>query len=239
MALVQIDKLTKSYYGRQALNGVSFEIEKGEVVGLFGPNGSGKTTLIKVLAGLLMQYKGTVLIGGEKIGIKTKKMVSYLPDVNYLEDGWTVKECIKIFKKFYEDFCEEKALMLLERFNISLKSTIKSLSKGNQEKVQVILVLSRKADLYLFDEPIAGVDPASREVIFNLIKENYNKEAAVILTTHLIHDIEDITDRIIFLSEGNVMLDNTKSALEEAYPDKTIDEIFRDLFRINYRGGEF
>lgn len=239
MSFIEIKGLEKSYFKHKALKGINLEINEGEIVGLFGPNGSGKTTLIKILANLLMRYNGDVLIDGKRPGAETKKIVSYLPDVNYLEEKWTVLECVKVFEKFYEDFDSERAKNLLEKFHIELKSKVKSLSKGNKEKLQVILVLSRRAKLYLFDEPIAGVDPASRDVIFNLIMQNYDKRATVILTTHLISDIEDITDRVIFINEGNVFLDNTKENLKEIYPDKTIDQIFREVFKVNFLGGDF
>lgn len=239
MSFIEIKKLEKAYFNQKALKGIDLQINKGEIVGLFGPNGSGKTTLIKILANLLMRYDGEVLIDGNKPGIETKKIVSYLPDVNYLEEKWTVLECVNVFEKFYEDFDSERAKYLLEKFKIDLKCKVKTLSKGNKEKLQVILVLSRRAKLYLFDEPIAGVDPASRDVIFNLIMQNYDKEATVILTTHLISDIEEITDRVIFINEGKIFLDNTKEKLNEIYPDKTIDQIFREVFKMNFLGGDF
>ena len=239
MSFIEIKNLEKSYFSNKALRGIDLNINQGEIVGLFGPNGSGKTTLIKILANLLMRYEGEILIDGHKPGIETKKIVSYLPDVNYLEDKWTVLECVKVFERFYDDFDSEKAKTLLEKFNINLNSKVKTLSKGNKEKLQVILVLSRRAKLYLFDEPIAGVDPASRDVIFNLIMQNYDKKATVILTTHLISDIEEITDRVIFINEGKIFLDNTKENLKEIYPDRTIDQIFRELFKVQFFGGEF
>ena len=238
MSFIVIKNLEKSYFNHKALNGINLEFGEGEIVGLFGPNGSGKTTLIKILANLLMRYNGNVLIDGLKPGVETKKIVSYLPDVNYLEEKWTVLESIKVFERFYDDFDSERAKMLLAKFNIDLKSKVKTLSKGNKEKLQVILVLSRRAKLYLFDEPIAGVDPASRDVIFNLIKENYDKKATVILTTHLISDIEEITDRIIFINEGSIFLDDSKNHLKEIYPDKTIDQIFREVFKVKFLGGD-
>ena len=238
MSFIEIKNLEKSYFNNKALRGIDLQINEGEIVGLFGPNGSGKTTLIKILANLLMRYDGDVLIDGKIPGIETKKIVSYLPDVNYLEDKWTVLESVKVFERFYEDFDSERAKTLLEKFKISLTSKIKTLSKGNKEKLQVILVLSRRAKLYLFDEPIAGVDPASRDVIFNLIMQNYDKKATVILTTHLISDIEEITDRVIFINEGKIFLDNSKENLKEIYPDKTIDQIFRELFKVNFLGGD-
>ena len=239
MSFIQIKNLEKSYFNHKALKGINLDINQGEIVGLFGPNGSGKTTLIKILANLLMRYEGDVLIDGKKPGIETKSIVSYLPDVNYLEEKWSVLECVKVFEKFYSDFDSNRAKLLIEKFNIDLKSKVKTLSKGNKEKLQVILVLSRRAKLYLFDEPIAGVDPASRDVIFNLIMQNYDKEATVILTTHLISDIEEITDRVIFINEGKIFLDNKKENLQEIYPGKTIDQIFRELFKINFLGGDF
>lgn len=239
MNFIEIKNLEKSYSNKKALHGIDLTINEGEIVGLFGPNGSGKTTLIKILANLLMRYEGEVLIDGMKPGIETKKIVSYLPDVNYLEEKWTVLECVKIFERFYDDFDSDKAKSLLEKFNIKLSNKVKTLSKGNKEKLQVILVLSRRAKLYLFDEPIAGVDPASRDIIFNLIMQNYDKKATVILTTHLISDIEEITDRVIFINDGKIFLDNTKESLKEIYPDMTIDQIFRELFKISFFGGEF
>ena len=239
MSFIEIKNLEKSYIKHKALKGINLQINEGEIVGLFGPNGSGKTTLIKILANLLMRYKGDVLIDGHKPSIETKKIVSYLPDVNYLEEKWTVLECVKVFERFYDDFDSQRAKDLLEKFKIELKSKVKTLSKGNKEKLQVILVLSRRAKLYLFDEPIAGVDPASRDVIFNLIKENYDKKATVILTTHLINDIEEITDRIVFINEGSIFLDDNKENLKEKYPDKTIDQIFREVFKVNFLGGDF
>ena len=238
MSFIEIKNLEKSYIKHKALKGINLQINEGEIVGLFGPNGSGKTTLIKILANLLMRYKGDVLIDGHKPSIETKKIVSYLPDVNYLEEKWTVLECVKVFERFYDDFDSQRAKDLLEKFKIELKSKVKTLSKGNKEKLQVILVLSRRAKLYLFDEPIAGVDPASRDVIFNLIKENYDKKATVILTTHLINDIEEITDRIVFINEGSIFLDDNKENLKEKYPDKTIDQIFREVFKVNFLGGD-
>lgn len=238
MSFIEIKSLEKSYFNHKALRSIDLKINEGEVVGLFGPNGSGKTTLIKILANLLMRYDGEVLIDGKKLGIETKKIVSYLPDVNYLEDKWSVSECIKVFERFYDDFDAERAKALLEKFNINLTSKVKSLSKGNKEKLQVILVLSRRAKLYLFDEPIAGVDPASRDVIFNLIMQNYDKKATVILTTHLISDIEEITDRVIFINEGKIFLDNTKENLKDLYPEKTIDQIFREVFKVSFLGGD-
>jgi len=237
--LVEIRNLAKMYGKKRALRGVSMDVEVGNIVGLFGPNGSGKTTIIKILGNLLMHYDGSVLIDGKVPGYETKSIVSYLPDVNYLDSNWTIEESLKIFKSFYSDFDHEKAVRLLKAFNLNLNDRISTLSKGNKEKVQIILVLSRNAKLYIFDEPIAGVDPASRDVIFHLIKDNVNKDSAVIITTHLISDIEEIVNHVIFIDEGKIFLNMSRENLMIKYPNMTIDQIFRGLFRIKaYHEGE-
>ena len=235
--ILQIRNLLKEYDGKPALRNVNLDLEGGNIVGLFGPNGSGKTTLIKILANLLMRYSGNVLIDGIEPGVETKKFVSYLPDVNYLDNNWKVKECINVFQKFYGDFDSEKAKRLLAQFQISLDSRIGTLSKGNREKTQLILVLSRNAKLFLFDEPIAGVDPASREIIFDLIRENIPVGSTVIITTHLIIDIEKIVDHVIFINQGDVFLNKPKDELEKEYDGKTINEIFIELFKQRMYGG--
>lgn len=236
--LVEIKNLVKKYDGMKALDGIDLNIEEGHVIGLFGPNGSGKTTLMKVLADLLMQHEGDIKIDGKEIGIETKKIVSYLPDVNYLDDAWTIKESVRVFETFYEDFDKDKAEYLLREFNFTPKQRIKSLSKGNKEKVQLILALSRRAKLFLFDEPIAGVDPASREIVFDLILKNAPKDAAIIISTHLVLDIENIVDHVLFINRGKIILDESKKQLEEEYPDKTINEIFIDKFKMTILGGD-
>lgn len=236
--LLQISNLTKIYSnGKRALNNININLDKGHIVGLFGPNGSGKTTLIKILANLLMNYQGEAFIDGKKIGVETKKIVSYLPDVNYLEGNWSIEECIKVFKSFYEDFDENKCRLLLSKFPLNLSDKIKTLSKGNKEKVQLILVLSRNAKLFLFDEPIAGVDPASRQIIFDLILEYIPKDALVIITTHLIMDIENFVDHVIFIDDGNIFYDKSKEEVEIEHANKTINEIFIELFKAKMMGG--
>lgn len=234
---LEIKNLSKSYGHHPALKNVNISLDGGKIVGLFGPNGSGKTTMIKVIANLLMSYSGEVLVEGNKVGPLTKALVSYLPDVNYLEDYWKISECIKVFKTFYADFDENKCLSLLSKFNFNLEQRVKTLSKGNKEKLQLILVLSRNAKVFLFDEPIAGVDPASREIIFDLILEAIPKDALVIITTHLISDIENFVSHVIFINEGKIFYDSSKEDLENQYPGKTINEIFIDLFKSQMMGG--
>lgn len=234
--LVEIKNLSKSYGDTKALKGVNLSFDPGQVVGLFGPNGSGKTTLLKIMANLLMQYEGVIRINDKAPGIETKEIIAYLPDLKILDDSWKISYTVKLFKSFYLDFDEEKALDLLAKFGFDLNKTVGSLSKGNAEKLQLILILSRKAKIFLFDEPIAGVDPASREIIFNLIKENLNPESLVIISTHLIVDIESIVDHVVFINNGEVFLDKNKADLLNDYPDETIDSIFRKLFSFHFFG---
>lgn len=230
MELIEIKGLTKRYETKKALDNITINFSKGQVIGFFGPNGSGKTTLIKILAGLLLSYEGIVRINGMKPSVETKAIVSYLPDCTYLSSNWKVKEAVNVFDTFYNDFDSKKAFWLIERFKIKLDDRISTLSKGNLEKLQTILVLSRNALVYLFDEPIAGVDPASREVIFKLIMQNYNKDATVILTTHLIRDCEDILDRAVFINNGKIVFDELMEELKKK-DNRSIDEIFREGFR--------
>ena len=195
--IVVINNLTKRFSQITALDNFSIKLPKGKVIGMLGPNGSGKTTLIKILTNLSMQYEGEVLINGQKPGIETKKIVSYLPDCNFLSDSWTVNDAIEYFVDFFVDFDEQKARNLISQLGINFNQKIKTLSKGTKEKVHLVLVLSRNAELYIFDEPIAGVDPAARDLIFKLILENYNKNGTILMATHLILEAETI-----FVSEG-------------------------------------
>lgn len=228
--IVNIKNLTKAFGTTIALNNVTVNIPKGKVIGLLGPNGSGKTTLIKVLTNLLMKYEGTVLIDGKAPGSETKKIVSYLPDCNFLEEGWLVEDAIVYFKDFFDDFDEQKARSLFEKLGINVKSKIKKLSKGNKEKVHLILILSREADLYIFDEPIAGVDPAARDFVFQLILENYNKNGSIIMSTHLISDAERILDYALFLNKGYLSLFDSVENIKNNY-GKSLDELFREMYR--------
>ena len=189
-----------------------------------------KTTLIKIITNLLSQYQGEVYIDGQKPGVYTKSIISYLPDVNYLDEKWNGNQAIDFFKDFYQDFDENKARSLLNKLEIPVNKRFKELSKGTKEKLQLILVLSRNAKLYIFDEPIAGVDPATRDLIFDLILENYNKEASIIISTHLIAEVERILDEIVFLKNGQVVLSGNAEEIRKEN-NKSIDELFREIFK--------
>ncbi|KJU96825.1 ABC transporter ATP-binding protein [Streptococcus gordonii] len=230
-SLLRLEHVQKNYGKTEALSGVNLDIQPGRIVGLLGPNGSGKTTIIKLINGLLQLTSGQVLINGEKPSPKTKKVVSYLPDTTYLGDNMKIKEVFAMFKDFYSDFDEEKANHLLEDLKLDEKSRLKNLSKGNKEKVQLILVMSRKADLYVLDEPIGGVDPAARDYILKTIIQNRSENSSVLISTHLISDIEDILDDVIFIKDGEILLQEDANELRRKH-DNTIDHIFRDQFRI-------
>ena len=198
--ILECKNLVKSYGNKVALEGIDLSMKRGRIVGLLGPNGSGKSTLIKLANGLLTPTSGELLINGNKPGVETKKIVSYLPERTYLADWMKVSDIINFFKDFYEDFNEEKAYDMLSKLNINANDKLKTMSKGTKEKVQLILVMSREAELYFLDEPIAGVDPAARDYILNTIISNYNENATVVISTHLISDIEQILDDVIFIS---------------------------------------
>ena len=228
--LVSCKNLTKRYGNIIALNNVDLTLESGKIVGLLGPNGSGKTTLIKLLNGLLMPTQGEIRIDGNEIGVETKKIVSYLPDNSYLNSWMTVKQIVAYFADFYEDFRPEVAYEMLARLDISPDRRLKTLSKGNKEKVCLILVMSRNARLYVLDEPIAGVDPAARDYVISTIINNYNPEATVLISTHLIADIEQVLDDVIFLKNGQIVLHKTVDAIRTEY-EKSVDELFREVFK--------
>ena len=228
--ILRCSDLSKNYGKIDALNNVNFTLESGKIVGLLGPNGSGKTTLIKLLNGLLTPSQGELLIDGQKIGVETKKLVSYLPDSSYLNSWMTVNQIIAYFADFYEDFCPDAAYEMLARLNVDPKRKLKTLSKGNKEKVCLILVMSRKAKLYVLDEPIAGVDPAARDYVISTILNNYNPEATVIISTHLIADIEQILDEVLFLKNGNLVLQDTVENIKTEH-EKSVDELFREVFK--------
>ena len=230
-SLLRLEHVQKNYGKTEALSGVNLDIQPGRIVGLLGPNGSGKTTIIKLINGLLQPTSGQVLINGEKPSPKTKKVVSYLPDTTYLGDNMKIKEVFAMFKDFYSDFDEEKANHLVEDLKLDEKSRLKNLSKGNKEKVQLILVMSRKADLYVLDEPIGGVDPSARDYILKTIIQNRSENSSVLISTHLISDIEDILDDVIFIKDGEILLQEDANELRRKH-DNTIDHIFRDQFRI-------
>ncbi len=228
--IVRCTDLYKTYGSLIALNKINFTLESGKIVGLLGPNGSGKTTLIKLLNGLLMPTGGEILVGGNPIGVESKKLVAYLPDNSYLNSWMTVKQIVAYFSDFYEDFRPEVAYEMLSRLDIAPERKLKTLSKGNKEKVCLILVMSRNARLYVLDEPIAGVDPAARDYVISTIINNYNPEATVLISTHLIADIEQILDEVIFLKNGDIVLQKTVDEIRAEH-EKSVDELFREVFR--------
>jgi ABC-2 type transport system ATP-binding protein len=228
--LLKCTKLTKKYGGLVALNGIDLTIESGKIIGLLGPNGSGKTTLIKLINGLLTPTEGELLIEGNAPGVQTKKVVAYLPDNTFLNSWMTVKQIVSYFADFYADFRTNVAYELLEKLGITPEVKLKSLSKGNKEKVSLILVMSRNAKLYVLDEPIAGVDPATRDYIISTIINNYNPESSVIISTHLISDIEQVLDEVIFINRGNIGLHKTVDEIREEH-NKSVDELFREVFK--------
>ena len=222
--------LTKRFGAKEALRSVNFKLEKGRIVGLLGPNGSGKTTLLKLVSGLLQPTDGSVLIEGMPPGIETKRKVSYLPDQMYLGDWMRVRDIIEYFQDFYEDFDGDRARAMLETLGIRPSQKIRAMSKGTREKVQLILVMSRRASLYCLDEPIAGVDPAARDYILSVILDNFQENSTLLISTHLIADVENILDEVIFLKEGRVVL---QSMVEDIRMEqgKSVDGLFREVFR--------
>ena len=229
--MIRGEKLSFNYKGeKNIINDLNIDIKEGEITTIIGPNGSGKSTLIKLANGLLTPTSGELLINGNKPGIETKKIVSYLPERTYLADWMKVSDIINFFKDFYEDFNVEKAYDMLSKLNINANDKLKTMSKGTKEKVQLILVMSREAELYFLDEPIAGVDPAARDYILNTIISNYNEKATVVISTHLISDIEQILDDVIFISYGKIYLSKSVDEIREE-EGKSVDALFREVFR--------
>jgi ABC-2 type transport system ATP-binding protein len=229
-SILTCKNLSKSFGNKKALNNINLNIERGRIVGLLGPNGSGKSTFIKLCNDLLTPTSGELQIAGNTPGIETKRVVSYLPEKTYLNDWMKVSEIIQMFQDFYTDFNVEKAYDMLKRLNINPSDRLKTLSKGTKEKVQLILVMSREAQLYLLDEPIGGVDPAARDYILDTILGNYNENATIIISTHLISDIEKILDDIIFLKDGQVVLTTTVDEIRDEN-GKSVDALFREVFK--------
>ena len=230
MAILECKGLSKRFGNVQALDNVDLKIEPGRVVGLLGPNGSGKTTLLKLCNGLLTPSSGQILIAGTEPGPETKAVVSYLPDKPYLADWMNVGQLMDFFGDFYADFDRERALDMLAHLNINEQQSIKQMSKGTREKVQLILVMSRKAGLYLLDEPIGGVDPATRDYILDTIIRNYNPSAAVVISTHLIADVEQVLDEVVFIRSGQIMLQSPVDAIREE-KGMSVDQYFREVFK--------
>ena len=228
--IVEFKDVHKSYSKKEVLKGVSLNIPKGKIVGLLGPNGSGKTTMIKLMNGLLQADEGSIEIKGMKPSKETKKIVSYLPERTYLNDWMKVKDILEFFHDFYEDFDVQKANEMLKNLNIDKNEKLKTMSKGTKEKVQLILVMSRKANLYILDEPIGGVDPAARSYILKTILTNYNEDSTLLIATHLISEIENICDDILFISNGEIVLQGNVDEIREE-KGKSIDALFREEFK--------
>jgi len=229
--LLEVSNLTKKFSsGTIAVNQLNLSLEPGKIVGLLGPNGSGKTTLIKMINGLLTPSSGSILIGGyTPEDLASKKVIAYLPERTYLQDHMKVSDLVDFFADFYEDFSKEKAYVMLQSLNIHSNDKLSTLSKGTKEKVQLILVMSREADLYILDEPIAGVDPAARDYILKTILNNYSEKSTILLSTHLISDIENVLDEVVFIKEGELMLHCTVEEIREE-KGKSVDAYFREVF---------
>lgn len=228
--VLRLEGVTKRFGALTALNNVDLVLESGQIIGLLGPNGSGKTTMIKLINGLLQPDTGTVLIDGEKPGVSSKKKVAYLPDKSFLNSWMKVEQIVDLFSEFYEDFRMDRAYELLSTLGIDRTAKLKTLSKGNQEKVCLILVMSRNALLYVLDEPIAGVDPATRDYILQTIINNYNPDAAVLISTHLISDVENVLDDVIFIQNGTITLHKTAEEIRAEHHE-SVDALFREVFR--------
>ena len=230
MAMIEINDLRKSFGGLNALDGVTVSLDKGQIVGLLGPNGSGKTTLIKLLNGLLTPTEGSVLINGMAPGVETKKITAYLPDRNALPDYMNSDQLMSLYGDFFEDFDRGRAEAMLDDLGIDRKQTMKKMSKGTREKLQLCLVMARRAEVYLLDEPIGGVDPATRDYILKTIISNYNEDAVVIISTHLISDIESVLDDVVFIKEGRIVLHRQADEIREE-KGESIDKLFREVFK--------
>lgn len=228
--LLSANQLCKKYGSKVALNSLDLQLPAGKIVGLLGPNGSGKTTLIKLIAGLLTPTSGTITVDGHPIGPKTKAVISYLPDRTYFDEGQSVNRLLNFFQTFYADFDRDRAEMMLNDLNISLDARIKTLSKGTKEKLQLVVVMSRRAKLYLLDEPIAGVDPAARDYILQTIIANHDPQATIVISTHLIADVQSVLQEYIFLHNGNILRQGSVADVQ-AETGKSLDELFREVFR--------
>ena len=228
--LLKCTGLTKKYSNVLALNKIDLTVESGKIIGILGPNGSGKTTLIKLINGLLTPTSGSILVNGEAPGVETKKVVSYLPDNNFLPSWMTAEQIIELFCDFYEDFRPQLAYEMLDRLGVPRKMRLKNLSKGNKEKVCLILVMSRNALLYVLDEPIAAVDPATRDYVISTIINNYNPNASVLISTHIIADIEPVLDEAIFINRGQIVLHKSVDEIREE-KGMSVDALFREVFR--------
>ena len=230
MKLLEIKDLNKSFDNKKILKDINLSITEGKIIGLLGKNGAGKTTLIKLINDLLTPTSGKILVKGKEVGVESKKVISYLPERTYLNKQMKVSEIIDYFKDFYDNFSEKKAKKLLKDLDLDINTKISKMSKGMQEKLQLVLVMSRNADLYILDEPLGGVDPATREYILDTILSNFNEKASIIISTHLISDIERILDEVIFIDKGKIILQSDADKLRNK-EKSSIDEIFRRMFK--------
>lgn len=230
--IICVKNLSKSYGSHRVLNDVSFDFEEGQIIGLLGPNGSGKTSLIKILTGLINDYKGEVLIDGNKPGKASKAAVAYLPEKTYLASWMTTKDAVNYIADFYDDFDKEKALRMIDTFQLPLKQKVKTMSKGMQEKLQLVLVMCRNARLYVLDEPMGGVDPAARDFILQTILKNRPEGSTILMSTHLIQDVEEIFDSILMIGRGQVLIKDTVKNITAS--GKTINEVFKEVFSVEW-----
>ena len=228
--LIKLEQVSKSYGKKQALDTVDLSLLSGKIIGLLGPNGSGKTTMIKILNGLLKHYNGCVRVDGKPIGVHSRSVISYLPDESYFQNWMYAKDALNMFNDLYSDFQYQHCVHLMERFSLTPDMKIKAMSKGMKEKFQLCLVMSRKAKIYILDEPIAGVDPAAREVILDVILNNYEEDSLVLISTHLISDLETIFDEVVFIKEGKIVMHEKTEEIRSS-KGQSIDELFREVFR--------
>ena len=230
MELLQCIDINKSFGNKKILKDINLTIPRGKIIGLLGKNGTGKSTLIKLINDLLTPTSGQILINGKEVGVESKKIIAYLPERTYLDKSMTVEEVIEFFEDFYDNFDSKKARKLLKDLDLDTTLKLNKMSKGMQEKVQLVLVMSRKADLYILDEPLGGVDPATRDYILDTILTNFNEGASVIISTHLIADVERILDEVIFIDKGKIILQSDSDELRTKEKG-SIDEIFRRMFK--------
>lgn len=230
MSLLEIENVSKSFGNKKVLNKVSLKFEKGMIMGLLGKNGSGKTTLLKLINDLLTPDEGKILVNGNEVGVLSKKDISFLPERTYLEPNMRVEEVLNFFKEFYEDFDIEKARKLLEKLDLDEKARLSKMSKGMKEKVQLVLVMSRKAKLYILDEPLGGVDPSTRDYILKTIISNFSEDSSLLISTHLISDVEKILDQVVFIDQGQIVLHEKADELRDKN-NCSVDEVFRRMLK--------